>query len=68
VIFRITNEGEALPGDILRWFNGVGGVRPKKAAIGLSIVRRVLELHGFAYGAEVLDGMNAFWFRMPAVG
>ena len=39
----------------------------KKVAIGLSIVKRVLELHGFAHGAEVLDGMNVFYFRMPVV-
>jgi hypothetical protein len=66
--------------DILNWFNGVEGVRPKKAAIGLSIVKRVLELHGFVFGAEVRDGMrgdgggavatvgaNVFWFRMPVI-
>jgi signal transduction histidine kinase len=68
VVFRIVNKGDVLGEDILGWFNRVDGVRPKKAAIGLSIVRRVLELHGFAYGAEVLDGMNVFWFRMPVVG
>jgi signal transduction histidine kinase len=53
LVFRIWNEGEVLGEDILGWFNRVDGLRPKKASIGLSIVRRVLELHGFAYGAEV---------------
>jgi signal transduction histidine kinase len=67
LVFRIENEGEALPEDILKSFNGVEGVLPKKVAIGLSIVKRVLELHGFAHGAEVLDGMNVFYFRMPVV-
>jgi signal transduction histidine kinase len=55
LVLRISNEGEVLGEDILDWFNGVEGVRPKKAAIGLSIVKRVLELHGFVFGAEVRD-------------
>jgi signal transduction histidine kinase len=59
LVFWIENEGEALSDDILRWFNGVEGVRPKKAVIGLSIVRRVLGLHGFAYGAEEKEGVRA---------
>ncbi len=78
LVFRIANEGEVLPEDILSWFNVVEGVRPKKAAIGLSIVKRVLALHGFSFGAEVRDGVradgaevpggvNVFWFRMPVV-
>ena len=68
LVFRIANEGEPLPDDILRWFNGSEGVRPKKAAIGLSIVKRVLGMHGFAFGAEVREGANVFWFRMPVAG
>jgi hypothetical protein len=31
-------------------------------------VRRVLGMHGFGYGAEVREGVNSFWFRMPIVG
>jgi signal transduction histidine kinase len=68
LVFWVANEGEALGEDILGWFNGVEGVRPKKAAIGLSIVKRVLELHGFVYGAEVREGVNVFYFRMPVIG
>jgi signal transduction histidine kinase len=67
LVFRITNEWVVLPDDILRWFNGAEGVRPKKAAIGLSIVKRVLELHGFAFGMEVGEGVNVFYFKMLVV-
>jgi len=67
LVFRITNEGEVLGEDILNWFNGVEGVRPKKAAIGLSIVKKVLGLHGFRSEAEVREGVNVFYFKMPVV-
>ncbi len=66
--FWIGNEGEPLGEDILGWFNGVEGVRPKKAATGLTIVKKALELHGFGYGAKVQVGMNVFYFRMPVMG
>ena len=65
---RVANEGEVLGEDLLGWFNRVEGVRPKKAAIGLAIVKKVLELHGFLYGAEVREGMNVFYFKMPVTG
>lgn len=68
LVFRIANEGEGMAEDILMWFNGKGGTRPSKSAIGLSIVKRVLDLHGFAYRAEVREGMNIFYFIMPVVG
>jgi signal transduction histidine kinase len=68
LVCRVANEGSALGEDIVTWFNGVDVVRPKKSAIGLSIVRRVLGMHGFGYGAEVREGVNSFWFRMPMVG
>jgi signal transduction histidine kinase len=68
LVCRVVNEGETLKGDLMNWFNGIDGMRPKKSAIGLSIVKRVLELHGFLYGAEVKEGMNVFYFRMPVVG
>jgi signal transduction histidine kinase len=68
LVCRVANEGEVLGEDIVGWFNGVEGVRPKKSAIGLSIARRVLGMHGFVYGVEVREGMNIFWFRMPVVG
>jgi signal transduction histidine kinase len=62
LVCRVANEGEGLGeglgDDIVGWFNGVEGVRPKKSAIGLSIVKRVLEMHGFAFGAEVNGGIG----------
>jgi signal transduction histidine kinase len=63
----VSNGGEALGEDILGWFNGGAGVRPKKSAIGLTIVKRALGMHGFAFGAEVREGMNVFYFRVPVV-
>jgi signal transduction histidine kinase len=67
LVFRVANEGEGLGNDMVAWFNGVAGVLPKKSAIGLSIVKRVLGMHGFRYGVEVDGGMNTFWFRMAVV-
>jgi signal transduction histidine kinase len=68
LVLRIANEGKELGDDILGWFNGVEGVRPQRSAIGLTIVKRVLSIHGFGHGAEVREGENMFWFRMPIVG
>jgi signal transduction histidine kinase len=68
LLCRVSNEGEKLGDDLLDWFNGVAGVRPRKSAIGLSIVKKVLELHRFAYGAGSADGWNFFWFGMPVMG
>jgi len=68
LMFRIANEGEELAEDLMRWYNGVAGGRPKKSAIGLSIVKKVLDLHRFEYGAQVRAGMNEFYFVMPVVG
>jgi signal transduction histidine kinase len=68
LVFRIENEGEALPAALLTWINGVGE-RPAKAVIGLAIVKKILALHGFGFGAEVrTEGsgrVNVFSFRMP---
>jgi signal transduction histidine kinase len=68
LMFRIANEGEELAEDLMRWYNGVAGGRPKKSSIGLSIVKKVLDLHRFEYGAQVRAGMNEFYFVMPVVG
>lgn len=68
LVCRVANDGEVLGADIVGWFNGVEGLRPKKSAIGLSIVKRVLGMHGFGYGVEVRGGMNIFYFSMEVVG
>jgi signal transduction histidine kinase len=55
LVFRIENEGEPLPAELLAWINGSEpeGVRPVKPAIGLAIVKKVLWLHGWRMRAEV---------------
>src|SRR5579863_2020676 len=68
LMFRIANEGEELAEDLMRWYNGAAARRPKKSAIGLSIVKKVLDLHGFEYGVRVRAGMNEFYFVMPVIG
>jgi signal transduction histidine kinase len=73
LIFRIENEGEPLTAELLGWINGEGWTsgeaRPKKPAIGLAIVQKILALHEFPFRAEVLPGnFNRFSFSMPVVG
>ena len=73
LVFRIENSGEPLTAELLGWINGEGWVsgevRPKKPAIGLAIVRKILALHEFPFRAEVLPGnINSFSFGMPVVG
>ena len=53
LVFRIENEGEPLPVELLAWINGLEGVRPARPAIGLAIVKKVLALHGWRMRAEV---------------
>lgn len=62
---HISNEGEPLAEDLLKWANGKTDVRPNKSAIGLMIVRRALALHAFEFDVEVNNGMNKFSFWMP---
>ena len=64
LVFRIENEGKALPEDLLAWINEAGASRPAVPAIGLTIVRRMLSLHGYGFCAESGDGRNCFFVRM----
>jgi signal transduction histidine kinase len=65
LVFRIENEGEPLPAELLAWINELGGVRPVKPAIGLAIVKKVLWLHGWRMDAGVeRSGFVFFSFRM----
>jgi signal transduction histidine kinase len=64
LVFRIENEGKALPEDLLEWINEAGASRPAVPAIGLTIVRRMLSLHGYGFCAESRDGRNCFQVRM----
>jgi signal transduction histidine kinase len=66
LVFRIENEAKALPADLLAWINEAGAAaRPEVPAIGLTIVRKMLSLHGYGFGAESREGRNCFWVRMP---
>ncbi len=66
LVFRIENEGEPLTRELLEWINASGdGARPKKPAIGLTIVKKILALHGYPFHAEVIsEKLNVFFFRM----
>jgi signal transduction histidine kinase len=65
LVFRIENEGRALPADLLLWVSEAGAAaRPAVPAIGLTIVRKMLSLHGYGFGAESREGRNCFWVRM----
>jgi len=66
LVFRIENEGEPLTGELLDWINASGdGARPKKPAIGLAIVKKILALHSYPFHAEVInEKLNVFSFRM----
>jgi signal transduction histidine kinase len=65
LVLRMANEGAALPTDLLEWVNAGGMTRPEQPAIGLTIVKKILSIHGFLFGAEVRDGMNVFTISMP---
>jgi signal transduction histidine kinase len=64
LVFRIENEGKALAADLLAWLNEAGVNRPAVPAIGLTIVRKMLSLHGYVFRAEVRGGWNIFIIRM----
>lgn len=64
LVFRIENEGKALPADLVAWMNEAGAARPAVPAIGLTIVRKMLSLHGYVFHAEVRNGWNILIIRM----
>lgn len=64
LVFRIENEGKALPADLLAWLNEAGANRPAVSAIGLTIVRKMLLLHGYVFRAVARNGWNVFIIRM----
>jgi len=64
---HISNEGKPLAEDLLAWINGDNRLSLLKPAIGLTIVKKMLSLHDFKFGAEVRDGMNWFWFWVPSM-
>jgi signal transduction histidine kinase len=60
LVFSIENEGKPLPADLLDWINGPETGRPPRPAVGLTIVKKILSLHGFRVHATAGDGRNLF--------
>ncbi|MDR2749638.1 MAG: HAMP domain-containing histidine kinase [Clostridiales bacterium] len=42
------------------------GARREGTGIGLAIVKTILSAHSMTYGVDYEDGMNIFWFVVPA--
>ncbi|WP_313164700.1 HAMP domain-containing sensor histidine kinase [Sedimentibacter sp.] len=67
--FEIYNNGSHIPEDIINdiWLPYKKGnadrSNTKGSGIGLSIVRTILELHKFPYGAENKEDGVTFWFK-----
>ena len=70
LVFSIANKGEPLSADLLDWINsGAHGsqkqIRPVRSAIGLSIVKKVLDFHGYYLVAAINPQYgNVFSFGM----
>ena len=64
LVFTIANRGAPLAEELVRWVNDPDAARPARPAIGLAIVRKILQLHGYFFGVVVEDGWNVFTVRM----
>jgi len=64
LVFSIENDGAALSEDLLAWLNRSEAARPSRPAVGLTIVRKILSLHGYAFRVESVAGRNRFEVRM----
>ena len=64
LIFTISNMGAPLAEELVRWINDPAAPRPARPAIGLAIVRKVLQLHGYFFGVGAEGGWNVFTVRM----
>ena len=67
LIFSIENEGAALSEELLDWVNEAQAARPARPAVGLTIVRKILLLHGYGFRATSVGGKNKFEVRMGIV-
>ncbi len=69
--WSIHNTGAQIPEDQLRavwqayYKADTARSRPEGSGLGLSIVKAIMELHGFACGAENTAEGVRFWFEMP---
>jgi len=68
LVFTISNTGAPLAEELVRWVNDPNARRPARPAIGLAIVRKVLQLHGYFFGVVVEGGRNVFTVRMRVYG
>jgi hypothetical protein len=68
LVFSIENDGAALPGELLAWINAPDALRPSRPAVGLTIVRKILSLHGYRFRAESVGGRNRLEVRMAIYG
>jgi len=64
LVFSIENDGSPLSDELLAWVNEPDAVRPSRPAVGLTIVRKVVQLHGYVFRAESVAGRNRFEVRM----
>jgi len=71
LVFKIENEGPALPNDLLQWINHydeenpLSEKRPLKLGLGLLIVQKILHLHHTSLKAYSHNSNNIFSFRIP---
>ncbi len=71
VVFKIANDGAALPDDLLTWVNDFKDGdpllerRPQKLGLGLAIVQKILLIHHTSLKAYSSNGSNVFTFRIP---
>ena len=70
ILVSVRNPGPVIPEEAreLIWeryqrIQHQGG-RREGSGIGLSIVSKVLSVHGFDYGVDSVDGTNVFWFAI----
>jgi K+-sensing histidine kinase KdpD len=70
LVFRMENMGNPLPPEIAEWINAghrqAKAPRGDKAGIGLTIVKKILDLHSFIFHVQTGDSpVNIFIIRMP---
>lgn len=71
-VFEVDSAGKPIPerdrsAIFEPWQRGVGERRARGAGLGLSIVRRVVAIHGGEVGVQPINGRgNRFYFTIPA--
>jgi signal transduction histidine kinase len=67
LLISVTDSGTGLPDDSERIFEAFFTTKPQGTGMGLSISRRIVELHGGRLWASRNTGRGAtFHFAMPA--